>query len=87
LAKKALKQLAVFEDFSNGNIIHPLTEISVRMSADLYSTLRQTGNTLDDIDLLITGVAIENELILVTNNESHFARIPGLKIENWKKKV
>jgi len=35
---------------------------------------------------LIAGVAIENEMTLVTNNENHFGRIPGLKIENWKKK-
>lgn len=87
LAKNALKQLAVFEDFANENIVIPLTEKSVRISAELYSTLRQTGNSLDDIDLFIAGVAIENELTLVTNNEKHFARIPGLKIENWKKKL
>lgn len=40
---------------------------------------------MDDIDLLIAGIAIENDMILVTNNERHFGRIPGLKIENWKK--
>jgi tRNA(fMet)-specific endonuclease VapC len=34
---------------------------------------------------LIAGVAIENEMILVTNNENHFGRIPGLSIDNWKK--
>jgi len=87
LAKNALKQLAVFEDFANENIVIPLTEKSVRISAELYSILRQTGNSLDDIDLFIAGVAIENELTLVTNNEKHFARIPGLKIENWKKNI
>jgi len=85
LAKNALKQLAVFEDFVTENIVLPLTEKSVKISAELYSTLRQSGNTLDDIDLLIAGVAIENEMTLVTNNENHFGRIPGLKIENWKK--
>jgi tRNA(fMet)-specific endonuclease VapC len=85
LAKNALKQLAVFEDFVTDNIVLPLTEKSVKISAELYSTLRQSGNTLDDIDLLIAGVAIENEMTLVTNNENHFGRIPGLKIENWKK--
>ena len=85
LAKNALKQLAVFEDFISENIILPLTEKSVKISAELYSTLRQSGTLIDDIDLLIAGVAIENEMTLVTNNESHFGRIPGLKIENWKK--
>jgi len=87
LSKNALKQLAVFEDFATENIVLPLTEKSVKISSELYSTLRQSGNTLDDIDLLIAGVAIENEMTLVTNNESHFGRIPGLKIENWKKNV
>lgn len=85
LAKNALKQLAVFEDFAAENIVIPLTEKSVKISAELYSSLRQSGNTLDDIDLLIAGVAIENEMTLVTNNERHFGRIPGMKIENWKK--
>lgn len=85
LAKNALKQLAVFEDFVAVNIVLPLTERSVKISAELYSTLRQSGKTLDDIDLFIAGVAIENEMILVTNNENHFNRIPGLAIDNWKK--
>jgi tRNA(fMet)-specific endonuclease VapC len=80
LAKNALKQLAVFEDFVTENMVLPLTEKSVKISAELYSALRQSGNTLDDIDLLIAGVAIENEMTLVTNNENHFGRIPGLKI-------
>ena len=87
LAKNALKQLAVFEDFVDENIVLPLTEKSVKISAELYSTLRQSGNMLDDIDLLIAGVAIDNEMTLVTNNVNHFGRIPGLKIENWKKDV
>ncbi len=85
LAKNALKQLAIFEDFISDNIVISLTERSVKKSAELYSTLRRSGNSLDDIDLLIAGVAIENNLTVVTNNENHFRRIPGLLIENWKK--
>lgn len=85
LSKNALKQLAVFEDFVSENVILPLTEKSVKISAELYSTLRLSGNLIDDIDLLIAGVAIENEMVFITNNESHFGRIPGLQLENWKK--
>ena len=39
---------------------------------------------MDDIDLLITGMAIDNDMTLVTNDENHFNRIP--KIENWSKR-
>lgn len=87
LAKNALKQLRIFDDFLMDNLVMPLSESSVRISAELYSTLRQSGKIIDDIDLLIAGVAIENEMILVTNNENHFKRIPRLKIDNWSKQV
>lgn len=83
LAKKAIHQLQLFEQFVDENKVIPLTEKSAKISAELYATLRQEGKPLDDIDLLIAGVAIENELVLVTNNEKHFGRIPNLKIENW----
>ena len=85
LAKNALKQLSVFEDFVVDNIVTPMTDNSAKISAELYSTLRQTGKMVDDINLLIAGIAIDNDLILITNNENHFNRIPGLNIANWKK--
>ncbi len=53
LSKNALKQLGVFEDFVSGNMVLPLSEKSVKISAELYSTLRSSGNAIDDIDLLI----------------------------------
>ncbi|MBE0655534.1 MAG: type II toxin-antitoxin system VapC family toxin, partial [Bacteroidales bacterium] len=84
LAKNAFKQLAIFEEFILGNDIIPLTEKSAKISAEIYSSLRQSGNTIDDTDLLIAGIAIENNMTLVTNNDKHFNRIPGLKTENWK---
>ncbi|MFW5755246.1 MAG: type II toxin-antitoxin system VapC family toxin [Tangfeifania sp.] len=85
LAKNAFKQLAVFEDFVSENIIVPLTEKSSGISAEIYSSLKQSGKIIDDIDILIAGIAIENNLTLITNNTTHFSRIKGLKIKNWKK--
>ena len=87
LAKNAQKQLSVFDDFVASNLVLPMTENSARISSELYAGLKLTGNIVDDIDLLIAGIAIENEMVLVTNNESHFCRISGLKIENWKKQL
>jgi len=81
-----MKQLEVFEDFMSRNTILPLTVNSSKISAKIYAALRQSGNSVDDIDLLIAGIAIENDLILVTNNVGHFGRIKDLKIQNWKSK-
>lgn len=84
LAKNALKQLSIFKEFVADNIVIPMTDNSARISAELYSVLRLSGKIVDDIDLLIAGIAIDNDLTLISNNEKHFSRIPGLRIENWK---
>jgi len=84
LAKNALKQLRLFDDFVIDNLVIPMTDNSAKISAELYSTLKQSGKIVDDIDLLIAGIAIDNDLTLITNNQNHFNRIPGLMVDNWK---
>jgi len=83
--KKATKQIAEFEEFVNNNAIILISEESARISSNLYSDLRQSGITIGTSDLLIAGIAIENDLTFVTNNEKHFEPIGSLKIDNWKK--
>lgn len=55
--------------------------------ADIFglmkSDLEATGTRLDDFDLIIAAIALAHNLTLVTNNEKHFARIDGLKLQNW----
>jgi predicted nucleic acid-binding protein len=51
----------------------------------IKADLRQRGQLIEDIDLLIAATAQVNGLTLVTNNESHFARVSGLSLENWTK--
>lgn len=83
--KKADRQIREFEEFvSNNNIIH-ISEDSARQSAGVYADLKQRGFTIGTSDILIAGIAIDNELTLITNNEKHYSPIRGLKIENWKK--
>jgi len=84
LYKNALKQLEIFNDFVSENVVIAATEESCKISSGIYSKLRTDGELIDDIDLLIAGIAIENEMTLVTNNTNHFGRISGLILENWK---
>ena len=35
------------------------------------------------LDVLIVGHAQAEEMILVTNDNREFERVPGLKLENW----
>jgi tRNA(fMet)-specific endonuclease VapC len=49
----------------------------------IKSNLEYEGTPLDDFDLVIAASALAYNLILVTNNEKHFLRVEGLKLENW----
>jgi len=84
--KDARKQLNSFLEFVKYNVVLPLTEYSTTISADIYTSLRKKGQLIDDIDILIAGVALANNLIFVTHNESHFKRIEGLEVKDWSKK-
>lgn len=50
----------------------------------IKASLERAGQTLDDADLFIASIVLVSNGILVTNNDSHFSRIPGLQLENWK---
>ncbi|MFZ5670823.1 MAG: type II toxin-antitoxin system VapC family toxin [Pseudomonadota bacterium] len=51
--------------------------------ADLRSALEQAGSPLGANDYLIAAHALAESLVLVTNNEREFRRVPNLPIENW----
>ncbi len=49
----------------------------------LRSLLRRQGVVVAPLDLMIGSVAIAHNLTVVTHNTAHFARIPGLGLEDW----
>lgn len=81
--KDAKKQLAAFERFVELNQVLPLTENIAKGAAKTYAQLRSQGLGIGHNDTLIAGTALEFDLRLITNNVSHFTRVPELEIENW----
>jgi tRNA(fMet)-specific endonuclease VapC len=57
--------------------------------AEAYGRIRveleNKGLPIGAMDLLIASQALSRNLILVTNNESEFKRIKGIRIANWTK--
>jgi tRNA(fMet)-specific endonuclease VapC len=49
----------------------------------LKARLEGSGRRLADADLWIAATALAEDAVLVTGNERHYARIPGLRTENW----
>ena len=52
-------------------------------AARLRARLKRDGNLIGAYDLLIAGQALARDLTLVTHNIGEFARVSGLRIENW----
>lgn len=50
---------------------------------EIRAGLEAKGETIGGNDLWIAAHAKAEGLILVTNNEREFGRIPGLKVQNW----
>ena len=51
--------------------------------ADMRANLEAAGSPIGNMDLMIAAHARSAGAVLVTNNEKHFRRIDGLKVENW----
>jgi tRNA(fMet)-specific endonuclease VapC len=61
----------------------PITQSVVETFASIKADLEIAGTPLDDMDLLIAATSMSHNLTLVTNNEKHFSRVPGLSLVNW----
>lgn len=70
------KFLAPFE-------ICPFGDHAASHYGDIRAHLESIGKPIGAMDLLIAAHARSLSTILVTNNSREFARVPGLRIEDW----
>lgn len=70
-------------------LIDKFKQLPIYGALDIYAKekarLKKAGNIVDDLDLLIDATAIQNNMVLVTNNKKHFDRLQNIKFENWTK--
>ena len=84
-SQNVIKNSAIVHKISQIYSMKEISKTTMDIFADLKTNLSSKGKTIADMDLLIASTALENNLILVTNNTKHFQEIPALKIENWSK--
>lgn len=72
--------LVHFRRFLGSYTTLPLTDSIAERFARLRATLRQRGQLIPDMDLLIAATAIDENLVLVTRNLRHFDRIGELNL-------
>ncbi len=84
-SKQVANNLAKIKTIESALEIIPVNREMVEIFGVLKSDLEKVGKPLDDFDLILASTAMSHNLTLITNNEKHFGRIHGLKMENWSR--
>jgi tRNA(fMet)-specific endonuclease VapC len=65
----------------------PMGKSAVAPYALIRAELRRLGTPIGPNDFWIAAHALAENLILVTGNDREFARVPGLRVENWLTRI
>lgn len=79
------KNHEIIEEFINQITILPIID-AILIYGKEKVRLQNLGKMISDFDLLIGCTALENNLIMVTENLKEFERIQNLELENWVKR-
>lgn len=63
--------------------ILPFDASAARRYGEVRAGLEAGGVPIGDADMRIAAIALSRGLTVVTGNERHFRRVPGLEVENW----
>jgi tRNA(fMet)-specific endonuclease VapC len=87
IAKKKVgpEPLLRLEELTQIVQVIPLMPETATVYGAIRAALSAKGEMIGGNDLWIAAHALASNLILVTNNEREFRRVPDLKIENWTK--
>jgi tRNA(fMet)-specific endonuclease VapC len=77
------KNMAVVEGFLARLTVIDYDHHAAEHTGQLRAELQKQGKPIGPYDQMIAGHARSLGLVLVTNNEREFTRVPGLRIENW----
>ena len=80
---KVAQNLQVIGEFASHLQVLPYTAKASQQYGAIRSRLEVSGQPIGVNDLHIAAQARSEGLVVVTNNMSEFARIPGLMVENW----
>ena len=75
--------LALLEELVTMLPVMPLPETAGQTYGAIRAALEAKGQPIGNNDLWIAAHAKAAGLIVVTNNEREFRRVPGLQVRNW----
>lgn len=65
----------------------PFEDAAAAQAASIRAALAASGTPVGPYDLQIAAVALAHDLTLVTHNTGEYARVPGLRLEDWQREI
>ena len=84
-SQRSAEAFAVLERLARAAPVLALDDEAARHYGEIRAALESKGKVIGNNDLWIAAHARSVKLVLVTNNEREFSRVPGLTVENWVK--
>ena len=82
--KRAVNSLTIINDFVNLIDVIPFDSAAAELFADISHSLKKSGETIGDTDIIIAATALKINATLVTHNQKHFSRIKTLPCVDWQ---
>lgn len=76
-------QLARLDAVKNRFDMLPFDLAAAEQAAKASAYLERQGTPIGPVDTQIAGIALSQNLTVVTRNTREFERVPGLRVENW----
>jgi tRNA(fMet)-specific endonuclease VapC len=80
---KRAEAVARLEELRRLLPVLPLDESVADAYGAIRADLESRGERIGNNDLWIAAHSLATSLVLVTNNDSEFSRVKGLKVQNW----
>jgi len=74
----------IVEEFLIRVVVHPWDSAAAQEWGQIRAALERAGDTMGNLDTMIAAHALARGSVLVTHDKA-FARVQGLKIEDWMK--
>ena len=78
------RNLRDIEGFAARLEVRPYDDTAAIHTGQICAHLAKLGQPISPYDQMIAGLARSQGLILVTNHQGEFGRVPGLQLENWR---
>jgi len=78
-----VKTLRLVENFLRPLGVLEFTSNDAASYAQVRAKLERAGTPIGPLDTLIAAQAVARKLVLVSNSQSEFSRVAGLRIANW----